>query len=81
MNNCPQCHTGVLESVGYIELKPGPLQLQIGSFIPDQTPALNIRICSKDHCGYVHVEAAPASLSLAKRNIRDILFQKTGNCR
>lgn len=78
--NCPRCKSGVMESVGYIELKPGPLQIRINE-IPDNTPALDIRVCSKDSCGYAYMEAAPASLSLAKRNNRDILFQKTGDRR
>ncbi|MEB8638315.1 hypothetical protein P4H32_32325 [Bacillus cereus] len=74
--NCPNCFTGVLETVGFIELKTGVLEIQLTPFIPDNTAALGIKICSKDLCGYVKLEAAPASLSLAKRTLRDAIYAK-----
>jgi hypothetical protein len=77
---CPKCQAGVLEPLGYIELKEGTLQLTLSQFTPPNIPALEIRICSKDPCGNVEIEAAPGSLTLAKRLRREALFVKAGNC-
>ncbi|MDF2651437.1 MAG: hypothetical protein K0Q73_7242 [Paenibacillus sp.] len=74
--NCPACIAGVLEAVGYVELKTGTLQIQLTPFVPENTAALIIKICSKDLCGHVKLEAAPASLSLAKSTLRDALYAK-----
>lgn len=77
---CPKCRSGVLETLGYVELKEGPLQLTLSRFTPSKIPALEIRVCSKDPCGMVEIEAAPESLTLAKRSMREALYAKAGNC-
>lgn len=77
--NCPSCKTGVLEPLGYIPLNAGPLQLHYVTGVEElSSPALYIHVCSKDPCGYVRVEAAPASLSLAKSIFREMRYAKTG---
>jgi hypothetical protein len=57
--NCPECHYGMLETLGYVEVKAGPLEFKMTHNVPDEVPA-NLR-------------AAPESLSLAKRTVRDIV--------
>lgn len=72
--NCPKCMTGILECVGYFEIKEGPVQFHLSRLLPEHTPAIGVNVCSKDHCGHVGFEAAPESLSLARRNFRDMEY-------
>lgn len=50
---------------GYIELKPGPLELKFGSH-PDNVAALELRLDNG-----VQIKAAPDSYSWAKRILRE----------
>lgn len=69
--NCPICRRGVMEMIGYIPIQNGPLEVVMSFTVPKGVPAIQIRICSLDHCGNLDLGAAPESLTLAKRIIRD----------
>ena len=70
--NCPRCMTGVLENTGYLVLKTGPLEYM--PTLPNKQPAISILIWSRDDCRYIEMEAAPESLALAKRSMRDAVY-------
>jgi hypothetical protein len=72
--NCPICHVGVVEIVGYIELKQGPLEFKLSKWPPEETPALAVKMCSREPCDYVRIGAAPKSHTLAKRMLRDFMY-------
>ncbi|BBH24746.1 hypothetical protein Back11_60910 [Paenibacillus baekrokdamisoli] len=55
--------------MGYLELKKGPLEFT--EIVPYKKPALGILVCSRDDCEYTELKAAPESLTLAKRTLRD----------
>lgn len=71
--NCPKCHHGMLENIGYVELKGGPLELKTVQYVPDNVPAIMVYLCSREPCDHVNLRAAPESLSLAKSNVRDLV--------
>ncbi|MDR6550371.1 hypothetical protein [Paenibacillus qinlingensis] len=56
-SNCPVCMAGVVEPVGYIELKEGPLEFNIGRFKLTNKAAIVIGKCSRGNCQYVGMEA------------------------
>lgn len=70
--SCPCCGSGVMETVGYLELKSGPINFVFSCSIPDpvSTTTIQMLICSLDDCGYTHMRAAPGSLSHAKHELR-----------
>lgn len=74
--NCPKCASGIVEMAGYIPIKAGPLEMVLASCIPDEMPAIIVSICSKDQCDYMIMEAAPESLSLSKRIMRDTMYAR-----
>ncbi len=69
--NCPNCEVGIMELIGYIPLKAGPLELVFDRFPPHDAPALTVSLCSREPCEHAAIGAAPKSLSLAKRLLRD----------
>lgn len=73
-NNCPLCHVGVLEIIGYIELRQGPLEFKFSMWPPENAPALTVKMCSRQPCDYVDLGAAPKSHTLAKRLLRDFMY-------
>lgn len=69
--NCPKCLNGVVEVIGYMELKEGPIEFVFAKLIPEEMPAVTVELCSRTPCDYVTIGAAPESLSLAKRILKD----------
>ncbi|CAM4514688.1 hypothetical protein FHS16_005986 [Paenibacillus endophyticus] len=64
--NCPVCLTGVVEPVGYIELKEGPLEFCFGRYPLTNKVAILIGLCSRGNCQYIGLETASESLVNAK---------------
>lgn len=77
--NCPNCVNGVLESIGHIPIQNGSLSFVFGRLPETNIPALQINICSREDCRFVYMEAAPNSLPLAKRTMRELAYA-AGNC-
>ncbi|MDR6554844.1 hypothetical protein J2736_006075 [Paenibacillus qinlingensis] len=72
--NCPVCQVGVVENVGYIELKEGPLEFKFSQFPPAEKAAITIGICSRGSCQYVGMGATPESRSLARSCVSDLFL-------
>ncbi|QHT61196.1 hypothetical protein GXP70_15340 [Paenibacillus lycopersici] len=68
MSNCPQCGVGVIEQIGYIEIKQGPIEIVLKPELPDRAiPAITIKLCSRGPCTYMEWGAAPESFTLSKK--------------
>lgn len=65
-DSCPECRTGIMEPLGYIELSEKTLQINYGRDSPATEPAINILICSKEVCSCVRFVGSPGSLRIAK---------------
>jgi hypothetical protein len=81
LNNCPECKTGVMEPLGYIEVKTGPVTIHFGSEAPSNEPAIAILMCSKEICGCVHFEGSPGTLRFVnelRRSMKTIKMSATG---
>lgn len=72
LNNCPECKTGVMESLGYMEVKAGPVSIHLGRDAPPNEPAINILMCSKEICGCIHFEGSPGTLRFVNEFRRSI---------
>jgi hypothetical protein len=62
-----------MEMIGYIELAEGSLRFRHSRFPPINRPALTVSLCSREPCDFVDIKAAPESLTLAKRKLRDFI--------
>jgi hypothetical protein len=71
--NCPVCRFGVMELAAYVELKPGPLILNVKKRLPENIPAITLEMCSREPCNHINVGAAPESLTLTKSTLREFI--------
>lgn len=76
--NCPECKTGILECVAFIPIRQGTLEMIYAKLPASDEPAISLYLCSRN-CGHVHLEAAPETLTLAKRSLRESAYA-AGNC-
>ncbi|MDQ0875901.1 hypothetical protein QFZ77_004560 [Paenibacillus sp. V4I3] len=53
MSNCPVCLVGIVEPIGYVELKEGPLEFKLGQFPPTKKETIPIAMCSRESCQHV----------------------------
>lgn len=74
MSNCPVCLVGIVEPIGYVELKEGPLEFKLGQFPPTKKETITIAMCSRESCQHVSMGAAPESLTPAKRLLKDLIL-------
>lgn len=74
--NCLHCRTGVLEVVGYIEIDPGPLNLQLGFHVPEDKPVIKLMICSNNECCRTELKAVPETLTIAKERLRERQYRR-----
>ncbi|NHN34940.1 hypothetical protein [Paenibacillus agricola] len=73
-SNCPVCLVGVVETLGYVELKEGPLEFQYGRLPLTKKATIIIGMCSRGPCQYVGMGAVPESPTVAKRILRDLIL-------
>lgn len=71
-NNCPECRTGVMEPIGFIEVKPGPMSLYFGRDAPENQPVIKMLMCSKEICGCIRFSGAPGTLRIVNELRRSI---------
>ncbi|WP_141505066.1 hypothetical protein [Paenibacillus luteus] len=71
-NNCPECKTGVMEPIGFFEVKSGPMSLYFGRDAPDNQPAINMLMCSKEICGCIRFAGVPGTLRIVNELRRSI---------
>ncbi|WP_240421180.1 hypothetical protein [Paenibacillus periandrae] len=72
--NCPVCQVGVVEPVGYFELKEGPLEFTLDHFPPSNKATITIGLCNREPCQYVGTGTAPESLNPAKKLLKDLIL-------
>lgn len=72
--NCPVCLVGVVEPVGYFELKEGPLEFKLDHSPPTNKATITIGLCNTETCQYIGTGAVPESLTQAKRLLKDLIL-------
>lgn len=72
--NCPVCLVGIVEPVGYVELKEGPLEFKLGQFPPTNKATITVGMCSREPCQHVGMGAVPESRTQAKILLRDLIL-------
>jgi hypothetical protein len=73
-SNCPVCLIGVVEPIGYVELKEGPLEFKTGRVPPSNKSAITITMCSDETCKHVGMGTDQGSLTQGKRLLRELIL-------
>lgn len=72
--NCPECKTGVLEPIGFIELNEN-LRFTYSKFPPTQKPSLVIMLCSRG-CDYVQIKSSPNTMSFVRTQLKESMYRE-----
>ncbi|KQX68936.1 hypothetical protein ASD40_00030 [Paenibacillus sp. Root444D2] len=74
LSNCPVCLVGIVEPIGYVELKEGPLEFKLCQFPPAKKETITIGICSRKSCQHINMGAVPESLTPAKNLLKELIL-------
>lgn len=72
--NCPVCLVGVVETVGYFEIKEGPLEFNLNPSHPTNETTITIGLCNSENCQYIGSGTAPDAFSPAKQLLKDLIL-------